>query len=70
MAACALGIRALLARAGVGHAGVQLAAMVVVGAAAYVGAALAISRAAVRDQLELTRQALRRRGPGAGARPA
>lgn len=73
MAASALGVRALLACAGCEHPGVQLAAMVVVGAVAYVGAALAICRDAARDLLELTRQALRRRGPrgesGAGARP-
>jgi hypothetical protein len=62
MAAFALGARALLARLGVEHPGAQLAAMVVAGAAAYVGAALMICRETARDLLDLGRRAILRRG--------
>jgi PST family polysaccharide transporter len=62
MAACALAVRALLVQLGCELAAVQLAAMVVVGAVAYVGAALVICRETARDLLDLGRKALLRRG--------
>jgi PST family polysaccharide transporter len=69
MAACALGVRALLVQLGCQRAGVQLAAMVAAGALAYVGAALAICRETAQDLVDLGRRALLRKEPSAGARP-
>ncbi|HWU89425.1 MAG TPA: oligosaccharide flippase family protein [Kofleriaceae bacterium] len=60
MAAAALGVRELLALSGVAHPGIQLAAMIAAGAAAYVAAAFAFCRAAAHDLLGLVRQARKR----------
>lgn len=63
MAAAVWAMHEALAFVGLGHPAIQLVAMIVVGAAAYVAAALVICRATARDLLGLMRKALRRSPP-------
>ena len=60
MAAAVWAVHAGLRAAGFDHPLVQLIAMIVVGAAVYVGAALVVCRATARDLLTLVKQAMRR----------
>jgi PST family polysaccharide transporter len=61
MAAAALGVREALVAQRIAHPAIHLAAMIAVGAAAYVAAALVICRATARDLLNLVRQVRKRR---------
>ena len=60
MAAAVWSVHVGLGAAGFDHPVVQLIAMIVVGAAVYVGAALVVCRATARDLLTLVAQAMRR----------
>jgi lipopolysaccharide exporter len=60
MAASVWGVQAALERIHLHHAAVQLVAMIVTGAVAYVAAALVLCPATARDLLGLMRKALRR----------
>jgi PST family polysaccharide transporter len=60
MAAVVWVVRAALVAAGVHHPAVLLVAMIAVGAAVYVAAALVLCRATARDLLGLVKQAVRR----------
>lgn len=60
MAAVVWAVHAALRALGVEHPAVLLAAMIAVGAAVYVGAALVICRDTVRDLLSLVKRAVRR----------
>jgi lipopolysaccharide exporter len=60
MAVASLGVRQVLIMVGLDHNAIVLAAMIVVGAGAYVAAALVISRETSRDLLSLVKRALKR----------
>ncbi len=63
MAAAVYGVRELLFLAGVDLAIVHLAAMIVVGGAAYVVAALILARGASKDLMQLLKKALKKSAP-------
>jgi PST family polysaccharide transporter len=60
MSAAVWAVHDLLARIGIDYAAVQLIAMIVVGAAVYVAAALVLCRDTAQDLLSLLKQAMRR----------